>query len=92
MKSDTDDAHLESLWHVCRADLVVLIGHVAALQLTGLIDLKDATATDSSLGLLLGPIPGLIILILLFLFRMIISLSVKLSKVKVTPENLLSFL
>lgn len=51
------DPHLESFWHVCRADLIVLIGHVAALQLTGLIDLKDATTTSSSLGLLLRSIP-----------------------------------
>ncbi len=49
--------YLESFWHVCRADLIVLIGHVAALQLTGFIDLKYATAANSSLGLLLWPIP-----------------------------------
>lgn len=85
--------YLEPLWHVCGADLVVLVCHVTTLQLAGLIDLEDALPPHSPLRLLLGPVPSLFILVLLLSLTLVIcSVSIKLCKVKVTAEDLLSLL
>lgn len=88
----TSSTDLEPLWHVSGADLVVLVGHVTALQLAGLVQLKDALPPLPPLGLLLGPVPALFILILLFLFALVIGVCVKVGKVKVSAKNLLGLL
>lgn len=84
--------HLEPLGHVGGADLVVLVGHVTALQLAGLVELKDALATLPPLGLLLGPVPALLVLVLLLLLALVVRVGVKLRKVKVAAEDLLRLL
>ena len=84
--------HLEPLGHVCGADLVVLVRHVAALQLAGLVDLEDAAAARPLLGLLLGAVPGLFIAVLLLVLRVVVGLRVEVGEVKVPPEDLLRLL
>ena len=84
--------HLEPLGHVVGADLVVLVRHVAALQLAGLVYLKDAAAARPLLGLLLGPVPRLFVAVLLLVFRVVIGLRVEVGEVKVPPEDLLRLL
>lgn len=84
--------HLEPLGHVCRADLVVLIGHVTALQLTGLVNFKNALPPLPPLCLLLWSVPALFILIFLLLLALVVSIRLKVSKVEVPAKNFLGFL
>lgn len=85
--------YLEPLWHVCGADLVVLVSHVTTLQLTGLVELEDALPPHPPLRRLLGPVPALFILVLLLFLTLFIStVGVELREVKVAAEDLLSFL
>lgn len=84
--------YLEPFGHVCGTDLVVLVGHVTALQLAGLVDLEDATATHSPLGLLFRSIPGFVVLLFLFFLGAIERLRVKLGKVEVATKDLLGLL
>ena len=77
--------HLEPLGHVGGADLVVLVGHVAGLQLDGLVQLEDALPPMHPLGLPL-------VRLLLFLVALLVRVCVKVCKVKVSTEDLLGFL
>lgn len=88
----TAQTNLEPLRHIRGTYFIVLISHMTAFQLTGLVDLEDAAAAHSPLCLLLWSIPCFIILILLFLLSMIVCLGVKLGKVKVTTKNFLGLL
>lgn len=84
--------HLEPLGHVCGADLIVLVCHVATLQLTGLVDLKDALPAMPPLDLLLGSVPALFILVLLLLLALVVSVCIKVGEVKIAAEDLLGLL
>ena len=84
--------HLEPLWHVCRANLVILVGHVTAFQLAGFVDLEDASFPHPPLDLLLGSVPALFVLVLLLFLTLLVRVGVKVSKDKVTTEYRLGFL
>jgi len=58
---------------------------VAALQLAGLVELKDALPPVPALGLL-------VVLVLLLLLALLVRVRVKFGEVKVAAENLLGFL
>ena len=84
--------HLEPLGHVCRADLIILVGHVTTFQLTGLIDLKDTLPPLPPLSLFLRPVPALLILVLFLLLTLVVGVRIKVGEVKVATENLLGLL
>ena len=77
--------HLEPLGHVVGADLVVLVRHVAALQLTRLVQFEDALPPVHPLGLPL-------VRVLLFLVPLLVRVRIEVGKVKVATEDLLGFL
>lgn len=84
--------HLESLGHVCSADLVILICHVTAFQLTGFVELKDAFPPQPPLYLLFGTVPTFFILVLLLLLPLFIHVCFKVGKVKVATKDFLGLL
>lgn len=65
---------------------------MTTFQLAGLVDLKDALPPLSSLSLLLGSVPALFVLVLFFLFALVVSVCVKVSKVKVATKDFLGLL
>lgn len=89
---NTKIPHLEPLGHVCRADFVVLVGHVTTFQLTGLVDLKNALPPLPPLCLLLRSVPALFILVFLLLLALIVNIGFKVGKVKVSTKDFLGFL
>lgn len=84
--------HLESLGHVCRADLVILICHVTAFQLTRFVELKNAFPPQPPLDLLFGTVPTFFILVLLLLLTLFIHVCFKVGKVKVATKDFLGLL
>lgn len=65
---------------------------MTTLQLTGLVNLKDALPPLPPLGLFLGSVPALLILVLLLLLTLVVGVCVKVSEVKVATKNLLGLL
>lgn len=65
---------------------------MTALQLTGLVNFKNALPPLPPLCLLFGSVPALFILVFLLLLALVVSLRFKVSKVKVPAKNFLGFL
>lgn len=84
--------HLESLGHVCSADLVILICHVTALQLTRLVEFKNAFPPQPPLCLLFGTVPTFFILVFFLLLTLFIHVCFKVGKVKVATKDFLGLL
>lgn len=86
------NTHLESFRHVCSTDLIVLVSHVTTFQLAGLVDLKDALPALPPLSLLLWAVPSLFILVLFLLLALVVSICIKVCKVKVATKDFLGLL